>query len=137
MRTLLLGLLLAAAAMVANFSGKWALESPGRGGRGGPPTILVLNQVGKEVTGTISARADAGTGNPVNTEVLGGVAEGDTISFYVWTGTDQPVKTIYKGTAAGEDTIVFTVTGGPAGGGNFALGRGAGGPQKITAKRTR
>ena len=139
MRTLVLSTLLGVAAIGAsaeNFSGKWALESPGRGGRGAP-TILVLNQVGKEVTGTITARSDAGTGNPVNSEVLGGVVEGGTISFYVWSGTDQPVKTMYKGTASGEEIILFTATGGPAGGGNYAPGRGQSGPQTVTAKRTK
>jgi hypothetical protein len=140
MRTLILSALLAAMAVpasAANFSGKWAIENPGRDGRGGTPTILVLNQVGREVTGTITARSDAGTGNPVNSEVLGGIVEGDMISFYVWSGTDQPVKTIYKGKASGEESIQFTITGGPAGGGNFALGRGQSGSQKVTAKRTK
>ena len=139
MRTLVLIALLGGAALsasAANFSGKWAIESPGRGGRGGP-TILVLNQVGKEVTGTITVRSDAGTGTPVNNEALGGVVDGDTISFYIWTGTDQPAKTFYKGTLSAEETIAFTVTGGPAGGGNFAPGRGQPGPQKLTAKRTK
>ena len=139
MRLLILSALLGAAAVsacAANFSGKWAIEPPGRGGRGAP-TILSLNQVGKEVTGTITARSDAGTGTPVNSEVLGGLVEGDTISFYVWSGTDQPVKTLYKGTMSGEETITFTITGGPAGGGNFAPGREQSGPQKVTAKRTK
>jgi hypothetical protein len=113
-------------AQAANFSGKWVIEMPGRGRA---QLILVLNQVGKEVTGTISARVDPYSGSPVNTEVLGGVAEGDTISFYVWTGIDQPVKTFYKGTASGPDEIVFTVTGGPA--------RGSTEPQKLVAKRTK
>jgi len=136
MRTLALSIMLGVAAMAAsavNFSGKWAIGSGGRG----PSTILVLNHVGKEVTGTITARSDAGTGSPVNSEILGGVVEADTITFYVWSGTDQPVKTIYMGAMSGEDTIEFTVTGGPAGGGNFAMGRGQSGPQKITAKRTK
>jgi hypothetical protein len=47
------------------------------------------------------------------------------------------VKTLYKGTMSGEETITFTITGGPAGGGNFATGRGQSGPQKLTAKRTK
>jgi hypothetical protein len=132
----MLGLAAMAAAAV-NFSGKWAIEMAGRGGRGGQATILVLNHVGKEVTGTISARQDAGTGSPANTEILGGVVEGETLTFYVWSGTDQPVKTIYKGTMSGDDTIELTVTGGSAGSGNFAMGRGASGPQKITAKRAK
>ena len=139
MRTLVLSIVLAASATAAaavNFSGKWAIETPGRSGRG-PSPILILNHVGKEVTGTITARSDAGTGSPVNTEILGGVVEGDAITFYVWSGTDQPVKTIYKGILSGDDTIEFTVTGGPAGGGSFAMGRGQSGPQKITARRTK
>jgi len=140
MRALVLSMLMGAAALAAaavNFSGKWAIETPGRGGRGGAATILVLNHVGKDVTGTITARSDAGTGSPVNTEILGGVVEGDTIAFYIWSGTDQPVKTIYKGILSGDDSIEFTVTGGLAGGGNFAMGRGQTGPQKITARRTK
>lgn len=138
MRTLVLSTLLGAAAIAGavNFSGKWAIEMPGRGGRGAP-IILVLNHVGKEVGGTITARSDAGTGSPVNSEILGGVAEGDTITFYVWSGMDQPVKTIYKGTMSGEETIEFTVTGGLAGGGNFAAGRGQPAPQKVTARRSK
>jgi hypothetical protein len=140
MRTLVLSILLGTAAIAAagiNFSGKWAIEMSGRGGRGSSPTILVLNHVGKEVTGNITARSDAGTGSPANTEILGGVVEGDTITFYVWSGTDQPVKTVYRGAMSGEDMIEFTVTGGPAAGGNFAMGRGQSGPQKLTAKRTK
>src|SRR5215471_2722833 len=117
--------LTAQSAFAVNFSGKWAIPSPAgaRGGRGGP-TILVLNHVGAEVTGTISGRGNLGTGSPVNTEVLGGKVEGDVLSFYVWTGTDQPAKTTYRGTiSASGDEIQFTVTGGRGGG--FA---GIGGP---------
>jgi hypothetical protein len=130
MRTLLLSVLLSAitfAASGVNYSGKWAIQSAGRGGQ----TILVLNQVGKEVTGTIGARVDAGAGTPVGTEVLGGTVEGDTISFYVWSGRDQPIRTYYKGAMSGEETITFTVTSSQAGGG------GRGGPQQVTAKRTK
>ncbi len=139
MRALLIALTLATSIPLAaaNFSGKWAIEAPGRGGRGGAPVILVLNQVGKEVTGTIGARSIAGTGSPVYTEVLGGVAEGDTITFYVWAGTDQPVKTVYKGKLVADDVIEFTVTGGPVRGGNFAPGRGRAEPQKVTARRAK
>ena len=79
--------------------------------------ILVLNQVGDEVTGTISSRVDAGTGSPVNTEVLGGKVESDVLSFYVWSGTDQPAKITYRGTmSAAGDEIQLTVTGGRGGG---------------------
>jgi len=113
-----LGVLLAAMAMpalAANFSGKWALQSAaGRGGRGA--TAVTLNQVGDEVTGTISVRIDAGTNSPVNDEIWGGKVQGDTLSFYIWTGTDQPVRTSYRGTmSASGDEIAFTVTRGRAG----------------------
>ena len=127
----------ALAAATANFSGKWVIEMPGRGGRVGATTILVLNHVGKEVTGTITARSDIGSGSPANTEVLGGVVAGDTITFYVWSGTDQPVKTIYEGRISGDDRIEMTVNGGPAAGGNPAMGRGPSGPQKVTARRAK
>lgn len=117
-----------APALAANFSGKWAIQpQSGRGGRGGP-TILVLNQVGSEVTGNIGARTDAGTGSPVNTEVIDGKVEGNTISFYVWTGTDQPVRATYHGTmSATGDEIAFTVEGGRSGGfGGTGGGQGRG-----------
>jgi len=77
MRTLVLGVLLGAitfAASGVNYSGKWAIQGAGRGGQ----TILVLNQVGKEVTGTLGARVDVGAGTPVGTEVLGGPGVSDT-----------------------------------------------------------
>ena len=130
MRLRTLSILLATVAIpasAANFSGKWTIQSPagrGGGGRGGP-TILILNQAGNEVTGSITVRIDAGTSSPVNTEVLGGKVDGDVLSFYVWTGTDQPAKTTYSGTLSpsGEE-ITFTVTGGR---GSFA-GVGGGGP---------
>jgi hypothetical protein len=126
-------------AFAANFSGKWAIPTPAgaRGGRGGP-TILVLNHVGGEVTGTISGRGNLGTGSPVNTEVLGGKVEGDVLSFYVWTGTDQPAKTSYRGTmSAAGDEIQFTVTGGRGGGFGGGQGGGQAAAQQLTAKRAK
>jgi hypothetical protein len=127
-RVIALGILLATStpAFAANFSGKWALATPaGRGGRGGP-TVLTLNQVGDQVTGTITLRIDPGTNSPVNNEIWSGKAAGDTLTFYVWIGTDQPAKVIYRGTvSASGDEITFTVTGGGAAGSN----------QQITAKR--
>jgi hypothetical protein len=136
-RSLAALIVLAAAALPAapaNFSGKWALQAAGgRGGFGGA-TILTLTQTGQEVTGTISVRIDAGTNSPVNDEIWGGKADGDTVTFYVWTGTDQPVKTTYTGImAASGDEITFTVTGDRG----AAAGRGQTGPRQITAKRTK
>ena len=88
--TILLGVV-AIPASAANFSGKWTIQiAAGRGGFGrGGPTVLILNQIGNEVSGSITGRIDVGTTSPVNTEVLGGKVEGDLLSFYVWTGTDR------------------------------------------------
>jgi len=142
----------ALAATAANFSGKWALSSAGgRGGGRGGPTILQLSQSGSDVTGTITLRIDAGSNAPVNMEIFGGKADGDTLAFYVWTGTDQPAKTVYRGTMSG-DEIAFTFAGGATAGGfgGPVPGRGAagasdgqapavarGGPQQMTAKRVK
>jgi hypothetical protein len=133
MRIRIWSVLLAALALPAsadNFSGKWAIQGPagrGSGGRGAA-TILLLNQAGNDVTGSIAVRNDPGTSSPLNTEVLGGRAEGDVLTFYVWTGIDQPAKAVYRGSLApsGEE-IAFTVTGGRAGAQ----------PQQVTAKRAK
>jgi hypothetical protein len=116
----------AAVASAANFSGKWVIESPGRGGMV-QRTTLVLNQVGNEVEGSITPSAMGGDGTPVDTEMVDTKVEGETITFYVWTGRDRPQKTMYKGTLSGEQ-ITFTVTGGPA-------GMNSSGPRQATAKR--
>ena len=119
-------ILLAAFALHAagtNFSGKWALQSAA--GRGGP-SILALNHVGNEATGTLTPRFDQSSGSPTVQEIFDGKVEGDTLTFYVWVGGDEPVKQLYKGTMSG-DEIAFTVTSG---------GRGAA-AQQMTAKRTR
>jgi len=109
-----------------NFSGKWAMQNgSGRGGGRGGPAILMLNQAGSEVTGTLTQRIDQGSGSPVGQEIWDGKVEGDTLTFYVWVGGDEPVKQTYKGTMSG-DEIAFTVTG----------GRG-GAPQQAVAKRTK
>jgi hypothetical protein len=140
MKTLLWGAILAGMALSAvgsNFSGKWAIQNPpGRFGRGGV-TILTLNQVGTEVSGTIGGRVEAATGSPVNTEILGGKVEGDVLSFYVWRGQDQPVKVTYRGTmAASGEEISFTITGlpRPAFGGTPSQETAE---QKVTAKRSK
>jgi hypothetical protein len=125
MMSLTLSLLLtvlASAAQTANFSGKWVIESQDRS-PGQSVTNLMLNQVGNHVTGSISGRNDAFSASPVNTEILDGVVENDTITFYLWTGLDRPVKAFYKGTLSGEE-IKFTVTGG-----------GQGNPREVKARR--
>ena len=135
MRLLKLSFLLGVLALTAsatNFSGKWVFERPGRGSTR-VITILILNQVGNEVEGTISSRSDISTGSPNNAEILDGKVEGDTLTFYVWTGRDRPVKAYYKGILSGEE-IKFTVTGGAGGPG---AGEGQSGPQQFTAKRAK
>jgi hypothetical protein len=92
--------LLGAPLWAANFSGKWLLTAD---------AVVTLNQVGAEVTGSITPPRNNYTGSPVYVDVLGGKADGDTLTFYVWTGLDKPVKNIYKGKLTG-DEIVFTVT---------------------------
>jgi hypothetical protein len=127
MRSLILSFLLAVlaiAAPTANFSGKWVIEGQDRS-PGQPVTNLILNQVGNKVTGSISGRTDAFSASPVNTEILDGVVENDTVTFYLWTGLDRPVKAFYKGTISGEE-IKFTVTGG-----------GQGNPREVKARRAK
>ena len=115
---------IAVPAIAANFSGKWIFAG---GSSGGPPLILVLNQAGKEVTGSVTPPPGVSTGSPDNTDVLGGKAEGDEIAFYLWTGFDKPVKTEYKGTLKG-DEIAFTI---------LVAGSGqSGGPLKRTMQVT-
>jgi len=121
----ILALLLTAAslpALAANVSGKWAIQD---NSAGAPrrPVVLILNQAGDAITGTLAVPAEAWTNSPVNTGIFGAKAEGNTISFYVWTGMDQPAKASYRGivSASGEE-IVFTVT-------------GAGAPKQVAARR--
>lgn len=128
----------AVAGEAMNFSGKWVIETPGRGGQV-QRTVLVLNQVGAEVEGTVAARIDAGTGSPSNTEILDGKVESDTLTFYIWTGRDRPVKAHYKGTLSGEE-IRFTVIGGvgvPGSLGGPGSGANQSSSRQLTAKRTK
>jgi hypothetical protein len=146
MRTLLLILMAGTvtfAQPAANVSGKWEIEAiPGRGGRGGPQ-ILILNQVGGQVTGDLGGRGGGGgSAAPVNNELWDGKVSGNVITFYVWRGSDRPAKTFYKGELnATGDQITFTVTGGPRrGDGAMTPNAGAGGPpapdsQQVVAKR--
>jgi hypothetical protein len=128
---------LAAAATAANFSGKWAIVPEGRDGAS-QQTTLVLNQVGVELEGALTPSVRGGDSTPVNSDIIDGKVDGDTVTFYVWTGSDRPQKAFYKGTLTG-DQITFTVTSGsgtaPAG----AAGNGSAqsGPHQVVAKRTK
>jgi hypothetical protein len=121
----------------ANFSGKWLL--PGSRGFGAfGKVILVLNQTGNDLHGTVTGFGDMSSGSPVYTEVLDAKVEGDTVSFYIWRGSDEPQKWFFKGTLSGTDEIVFQVTHDP----ERRSAAGEGGPsvppvsKQITAKRT-
>jgi len=139
MRLLLLSFLLsvgAPSAPAVNFSGKWVMEGANRGpGPMQQPTVLILNQVGNEVTGSIPSRNFAASASPTHTEILDGKVEGEILTFYVWTGLDRPVKAYYKGALSGEE-IKFTVTGG-AQRGPAGPGAGQQEPRQITAKRAK
>jgi hypothetical protein len=128
----------------ANFSGRWQIEAAaGRGGRGGgAPQVLVLNQVGTEVTGELGGgRGNVGSTAPVTNELWEGKVSGNSITFYVWRGNDRPAKTFYKGELNAEgDQITFTITGGPAGPGAAAPAAGtpaSSSTQQVVAKRAR
>jgi hypothetical protein len=114
-KTLLLGLFVVAVPLsAANFSGKWLFTRQiNTGGRGGAPMVVTLNQVGNELTGSLSPPRGNSTGSPANVDVFGGKVDGDTVSFYLWTGLDKPVRNFYQGKLNG-DEIVFTVTVDPA-----------------------
>lgn len=102
----------AVTARAQNFSGHWAIEMPGRGGQV-QKTPLDLNQNGSVVTGTLGAQTNPGAAAPAGTQIWGGKAEGNTVTFYVWRGSDKPWKQIYTGTISG-DEITFTITGAPS-----------------------
>ena len=91
-----------------NCSGKWVLETAGPRGHE-QRIVLILNQTGETLTGTISGRNNPAMASPVNTEIYGGKVEGGTVSFYIWLGNDQPWKRHFKGKLSG-DEIVFTIT---------------------------
>jgi len=137
MRTLTLSVLmgvLAIAASAPNFSGKWALEVPGRGGQM-RRTILILNQVGNVVTGSLPATPGRSSASPTHTEIWDGKVDGDTISFYIWEGREQVAKVFYKGTLSG-DQITFTVTGGAVSYNSRGEPNPPAKPRQVTAKRT-
>lgn len=119
----------------ANFSGKWAIQIPDRNNQL-REVILILNQVGDEVTGQFPATPGRGFASPTHTEIWDGKAEGETISFYIWDGRDQVAKVFYKGEMSG-DQIAFSVTGSaPTYNFRGELNPPAK-PRQVTAKRAR
>lgn len=114
-----------------NFSGHWAIEMPGRGGQV-QKTPLDLNQNGSVVTGTLGAQQNPGAAAPAGTQIWGGKAEGNTVTFYVWRGSDQPWKQTYTGTMNG-DQITFTITGSPRSNNNSSAPARGGTAQNANA----
>src|SRR5690349_1524531 len=100
------------AALGVNVSGKWAIKVPIRRFQRETVLILLINQAGDKISGTLMPdRGDISTGSPQLNEIFDAKLEGNTLSFYVWRGTDQPAKQMYKGVIS-DDEIQFTVTGG-------------------------
>lgn len=122
------------AASSPNFSGKWVLEVPGPS-RQVRQTILILNQVGNVVTGSVLPTHGRSSASPAHTEIWDGKADGDTISFYIWEGRDQVAKVFYKGRLSG-DQITFTVTGGAVSYNFRGQPNPPAKPRQVTAKRT-
>ena len=131
-RTLLVLCAIVAPLSAANVSGKWLFtrQAAAAGGRGQPPMVVTLNQVGSELSGNITPPRGNSTGSPANVDVLGGKVDGDDITFYLWTGLDKPVKNIYQGKLNG-DEITFTVMLDPA----PPTGPNAVRSYQVTAKR--
>jgi len=140
----LLGLL-AMAAPAQNFSGKWTYSA--QTGRRATTRVLVLSQVGNEVTGTITPQTNGWTTGPFDGTIHGGkVDEDGTITFHVWFLRDEPVPQVFEGRMSPDgEEITFTVTTGegyppplvksliPRGERNAAWPE----PFQVTAKRTR
>ena len=134
-----------AAALAADFSGKWTAEIPGRQGNT-TTTTFTFKVDGANLTGTMSNQMG-------DMDITNGKVDGDNISFdIIRTFGDNTLTLHYTGKADGADSIKFTRTvsgggpggpggggpGGPGGGGGQAGGGGQGGPrppQEFTAKR--
>ena len=95
-------LMLTAAALAADVTGKWTAEMPGR--QGGPPrvTTFTFKVDGTALTGTTSG------GQGGETAIAEGKIDGDNISFVVTMSRGgNDMKFIYKGKVAGNE-IKFT-----------------------------
>jgi len=114
-----------AAALAADFNGKWTAEVPSRQG-GTTTTTLTFKVESGKLTGTMSNQMG-------DMEITNGKVDGDNISFdVVRTFNDNKITLTYTGKADGSDSIKFTRTmsGMPAGGDGQARP-----PQEFTAKR--
>jgi hypothetical protein len=81
-------------------------------GRGRTTTVVVLNQVGDEVSGTITPQDNRWTTGPFDGTVHAGkVDKSGSLKFHVWFLRDEPVPQVYEGRLSpnGQE-ITFTVT---------------------------
>ncbi len=115
-----------AAALAADFNGKWTAEVPGRDGAT-MTTTFTLKVDGGTVTGTM------GGGQMGDAAISNGKTDGDTISFdVVREFNDNKITLSYAGKAQADGTVKFTrtISGFPGGGD----GQGPP-PQEFTAKK--
>ncbi len=114
-----------AAALAADFNGKWTAEVPSRQG-GTTTTTFTFKVDSGKLTGTMSNQMG-------DMEITNGKVDGDNISFdVVRTFNDNKVTLTYTGKVDGSGGIKFarTMSGMPGGGGGQAPP-----PQEFTAKK--
>jgi len=109
-RLMILFSFLAAVATAQNYSGKWVITT--QAGRGSSTRVLVLNQTGNEVTGTITPQDNKWTTGPFDGSIHGGkVDQSGTLRFHVWFLRDEPVPQVFVGKISPDgQEITFTVT---------------------------
>jgi hypothetical protein len=114
-----------AAALAADFNGKWTAEVPSRQG-GTTTTTLTFKVDSGKLTGTMSNQMG-------DMEITNGKVDGDNISFdVVREFNDNKITLTYTGKAQADGTVKFTRTmsGMPGGGGGQAPPA-----QEFTAKK--
>jgi hypothetical protein len=100
-------LLVALVAMAADaITGKWTMETPGRGGGAPRVSTLDLKVDGAALTGTLTSTMGGGGGGgaPAPAPISNGKVSGNTITFDVvrdFNGTSMTQK--YEGTVSGSD----------------------------------
>ena len=102
--------LLAIPAFAQNYSGKWTWTT--QAGRGSSTRVLVLNQVGNEVSGTITPQDNRWTTGPFDGSIHDGkVDQSGVLRFHVWFLRDEPVPQVFVGKISPDGQLItFTVT---------------------------
>ena len=101
--------LFATTVVAQNFSGKWAISI--QAGRGNATRVMLLNQVGHEVAGTITPQDNRWTTGPFDGTIHAGeVDKSGTLRFHVWFLRDEPVPQVFEGRMSPDgQEISFTV----------------------------